>query len=151
MVAGLPGLDLTLRGPASSNAEGHIYWINGSGTLGALVRDATNNAPMALSNWHVWADGGDEGDDIIQPGHPTAGDHIEGVGKVLACGPLLTSLIEWEVPSPLAAALYSGAAAAALAGPIGDYRDPTRRGQDNTSVDPAELTEFEGEQREKVR
>lgn len=135
--------DPLIGGPASSNAEGHIYWFNGHGTLGLLVRDASSNAPMALSNWHVWADGGEEGDAIIQPGHPTAGDHIEGIGKVLACGPLLGSLIEWEAPSPLAAGLYAGAAAAAVAAALSDHRDPSRRGQDATPVPETTLTELE--------
>jgi len=132
--------DPLIGGPATSNAEGHIYWFNEGGTLGMLVRDAGDNAPMALSNWHVWADGGDEGDDIIQPGHPTAGDHLEALGKVAACGPLLTALIEWEAPSPLAGGLYGGAAAAAVAAAASDYRDPIRRGQDHTIPDPGERT-----------
>ena len=71
--------DPLVGGPATSNAEEHIFWFNGAGTLGLLVRDAGDNAPMALSNWHVWADGGDVGDRIIQPGRPTAGNHLEGL------------------------------------------------------------------------
>ncbi len=127
-------------GVASSNAEENILWFNGSGTLGVLARDADTNAPVALSNWHVWGDGGEAGDRIIQPGHPTTGDHLEAIGKVAACGPLITSLIEWTVPSPLALALYGGAAAAAIAAAASDYRDPTRRGQDHTLTDPGERT-----------
>ena len=130
-------------GVASSNSENHIAWFNGYGTLGILARDNATNAPLALSNWHVWGDGGEIGDQIIQPGHPTASDHIEAVGKVLACGPLITSLIEWEVPSPLTAGLYGAAAAAAIAAAASDYRDPTRRGQDNTFPDSDELTKKE--------
>lgn len=127
-------------GIATSNATGHTYWFNEAGTLGILARDNTDASAVALSNWHVWAQDGDEGDDIIQPGHPTAGDHLEGVTKVAACGPLITSVIEWEWPSPLATGLYAGAAAAAIAAALSDYRDPTRRGQDNTPTFPAELT-----------
>ncbi len=130
-------------GVASSNSEGHIYWFNGYGTLGVLARDNVSGDAVALSNWHVWGDGGEEGDQIIQPGHPTAGDHVEAIGKVIACGPLLTSLIEWEAPSPLTAGLYGGAAAAAIAAAASDYRDPTRRGQDNTLPDPGEITQRE--------
>jgi hypothetical protein len=130
-------------GVASSNAEGHIYWFNSYGTLGVLARDNVSGQAVALSNWHVWGDGGDTGDKIIQPGHPTAGDHVEAIGKVLACGPLLTSLIEWEVPSPLTVGLYGGAAAAAIAAAASDYRDPTRRGQDNTLPNPGEHTQRE--------
>jgi hypothetical protein len=130
-------------GVATSNSEGHLVWFNGFGTLGILARDNATNAPVALSNWHVWGDGGSAGDQIIQPGHPTAGDHVEAVGKVLACGPLVTSLIEWEAPDPIAAGLYAGAAAAAIAAACSDQRDPTRRGQDATPVGPGELTESE--------
>jgi hypothetical protein len=132
--------DPLVGGPATSNADEHIFWFNDGGTLGLLVRNAGDSAPMALSNWHVWADGGDEGDDIIQPGHPTAGDHLEALGKVAACGPLLTAIIEWEAPSPLAAGLYGGAATAAVAAAASDYRDPIRRGQDQTIPDPGERT-----------
>lgn len=135
--------DPLLGGVMTSNADGHIYWFNGAGTLGCLVRDAGDSTPMALSNWHVWADGGEEGDDIIQPGHPTAGDHVEGVVKVAACGPLVTSLLEWEAPDPLTIGLYGGAAAAAVAAAVSDVRDPTRRGQDKTPTDPGELTTSE--------
>ncbi|MCY1078765.1 hypothetical protein [Archangium lansingense] len=135
--------DPLLGGVATSNATGHIFWFNSSGTLGMLVRDETDGTPMALSNWHVWANGGDEGDDIIQPGHPTGGDHVEAIGKVAACGPLSTSLIEWEAPSPLTVGLYGGAAAAAVAAAASDVRDPSRRGQDQTPTNPGELTELE--------
>ncbi|MCC2318642.1 hypothetical protein [Cellulomonas chengniuliangii] len=127
-------------GVATSNSENHTVWFNGSGTLGVLARDNATGAAVALSNWHVWGDGGSEGDQIIQPGHPTGGDHIEGTGKVIACGPLITSLIEWEAPPPLAGGLYAGAAAAALAAAASDYRDPTRRGQDVTMPGPGALT-----------
>lgn len=130
-------------GVASGNSENHIAWFNGFGTLGILARDNTSGAPVALSNWHVWGDGGEEGDQIIQPGHPTTGDHIEAIGKVLACGPLVTSLIEWETPSPLTAGLYGGAAVAAVAAAASDYRDPNRCGQDNTPTNAGELTKRE--------
>ncbi|MFF7115473.1 hypothetical protein ACFY91_24625 [Streptomyces albogriseolus] len=120
-------------GVASSNAANHIAWFNGSGTLGLLARDATTGAAVGLSNWHVWGDGGETGDDIIQPGHPTGTDHLEAVGKIAACGVLAPSLIEWEVPSPLTVGLYGGGAAAlALAAALSDVRDPSRRGQDAT-------------------
>jgi len=130
-------------GVASSNSENHIAWFNGSGTLGVLARDNTNGQAVALSNWHVWGDGGEEGDQIIQPGHPTTGDHIEAIGKVAACGPFVGSLIEWEAPSPLTVGLYGGAAAAAIAAAASDYRDPTRRGQDKTMPNPGERTQRE--------
>jgi hypothetical protein len=132
--------DPLLGGVASSNIENHVIWFNGSGTLGVLATDNTTGKPVALSNWHVWAKNGEIGDRIIQPGHPTGDDHVQAVGKVLACGPLVTSVIEWEVPDPIAAGLYGGAAAAAVAAALSDYRDPTRRGQDATPTEPGERT-----------
>jgi len=130
-------------GIATSNAEGHIVWFNGAGTFGILGRDNATGSAVGLSNWHVWGDGGSTGDQIIQPGHPTGGDHAEAVGKVLACGPLVTSLIEWEAPDPIAAGLYGGAAALAVAAAASDYRDPTRRGQDATVPAPGSTTLWE--------
>jgi hypothetical protein len=127
-------------GWSTSNADNHIIWFNGWGTIGLLCTDNDTGDLMALSNWHVWADGGEEGDTIIQPGSPRAGDHVEGVTKVLACGPLFTSLLEWESPDPIALGLYGGAAAAALAAALSDYRDPSRRGQDATHPKPGEKT-----------
>ncbi len=130
-------------GWSTSNADNHTVWINSWGTIGILCTDNDSGDLMALSNWHVWADGGEEGDTIIQPGIPRAGDHVEGVTKVLACGPLITSLLEWETPDPIAAGLYGAAAAAAIAAAASDYRDPSRRGQDATIPDPSEKTIFE--------
>jgi hypothetical protein len=127
-------------GWSTSNADNHTIWFNGWGTIALLCTDNTNGDLMALSNWHVWADGGEEGNTIIQPGTPRAGDHVEGATKVLACGPLLTSLLEWESPDPIAAGLYGGAAAAAIAAALSDYRDPSRRGQDATIPLPGEKT-----------
>ncbi len=127
-------------GWSTSNADNHIIWFNGWGTIALLCTDNTNGDLMALSNWHVWADGGEEGNTIIQPGIPRAGDVVEGTTKVLACGPILTSLLEWESPDPLALGLYGGAAAAAIAASLSDYRDPSRRGQDATMPLPGEKT-----------
>ena len=42
-----------------------------------------------------------------------------------------------------AVAAVGGAAAAAVAAAASDYRDPTRRGQDNTATDPGEFTQQE--------
>ncbi|MFW9801795.1 MAG: hypothetical protein ACFFFC_04045 [Candidatus Thorarchaeota archaeon] len=130
--------DPLVGGVATSNAENNIVWFNGYGTLGTLC--FLNDSPMALSNWHVWADGGDKGDDIIQPGHPRGSEHLEGLAKVAFCGPLLGSLFEWEAPSPLTWGLYGGAAAAAIAAAASDEIDPMRRGQNATPTDPGELT-----------
>ncbi|MBK8920870.1 MAG: hypothetical protein IPM81_05085 [Saprospirales bacterium] len=55
-------------------------------------------------------------------------------------GPLVTSLLEWEAPSPLTAGLYGGAAAAAIAAAASDYRDPTRRGQTKPPINAGERT-----------
>ncbi len=132
--------DPLLGGVATGNAEGHILWWNGWGTLGILATKNTDGTAVALSNWHVWGDGGSEGDAITQPAHPSTADHFEAIGKVAACGPLLTSLIEWTAPSPLTAGLYAGAAGAAIAAALSDYRDPTRRGQDHTPTNPGEVT-----------
>lgn len=140
--------DPLMGGVSSSNSEQHIVWFNGHGTLGVLATDNATGAPVGLSNWHVWADGGDAGDQIIQPGTPSGGDHVEAIGKVLACGPLVTSLIEWESPDPIAAILYGGAAAAAVAAAFSDYKDPNRRGQEATVPPKGELTERERVQTE---
>ena len=122
--------------------SGHTFWWGGSGggTIGALCRDNATGDTMGLSNWHVWADGFEAGDNILQPATPEGGDYVEGTIKVAACGPLITSLIEWEWPDPVTGALYGGAAAAAVAAGLSDHRDPTRRGQDATPVVPGERT-----------
>lgn len=122
--------------------SGHTFWWGdtGGGTIGALCRDNATGDTMGLSNWHVWGDGFETGDNILQPSTPTAGGYVEGTVKVAACGPLVTSLIEWEWPDPLTGALYGGAAAAAVAAGLSDHRDPTRRGQDATAVIPGERT-----------
>jgi hypothetical protein len=130
--------DPLVGGVATSNAEQNIVWFNGAGTLGTLC--FKDDIPMALSNWHVWADGGDKGDDIIQPGHPRGREHLEGLGKVAFCGPLLGSLFEWEAPSPLTWGLYGGAAATAIAAAASDEVDPIRHGQEATPTDPGERT-----------
>ena len=130
--------DPLLGGVVTSNADGHLYWTNMAGTLGILVRDKNDGTLMALSNWHVWADGGEVGDDIIQPGTPTVGDHIEAITKLGTCGP-----IQLEGPSPVTSGVYGGAAAAAIAAAASDFRDPTRRGQDQTPTDLGELTNAE--------
>jgi hypothetical protein len=122
--------------------NGHAFWFasGGGGSLGVLCTDNATGDTMALSNWHVWADGFEEGDNILQPSTPSGGQYVEGTVKVLACGPLLTSLIEWDVPDPLTAGLYGGAAAATVAAMLSDHRDPTRRGQDATPTAPGEVT-----------
>lgn len=129
-------------GVASSNAAAHIFVGNSYGTLGVLCRDSEGRS-MALSNWHVWADGGDVGDNIIQPGHPTEGDHALSVFETLACGPVFGAVVNTNLPSPLTAGLYAGAAAVALAAAASDRIDPTRRGQEATPVPAGETTQFE--------
>jgi hypothetical protein len=129
-------------GATSANAAGHLWVWGGYGTLGMLGRDDEGRA-LAMSNWHVWADGGKEGDNIIQPGHPTTVDHVLSVFEVLACGPVLGAVVNTTVPSPLTLGLYGGAAAVALAAAASDRIDPTRRGQEATPVGADETTEME--------
>lgn len=126
-----------LRGGVSSSnleqRERTFFWsYGGRGTLGILCKDS-GNRPMALSNWHVWADeGAENGDRIVQPSTPEAGGYAEGIAKTILCGPILGSLLEGRIPSGLAAGLYGGAAAAAGLAALTDERDPFRRGQDAT-------------------
>lgn len=122
--------------------SGHTFWwgSTGGGTIGILGRDNATGDTMGLSNWHVWADEFEIGDDILQPSTPSGGGYVEGTIKVAACGPLVTSLIEWEWPDPVTAGLYGGAAAAAAAAALSDHRDPTRRGQDATPTAAGEKT-----------
>ena len=134
-------------GVASSNLEQMdrtFFWSEGSrGTLGILCRDSENR-PMALSNWHVWAaDGAQVGDRIVQPSTPTGAGYAEGVATTILCGPAVGSLLEGRLPSGLAAGLYAGAAAAALAAALSDEADPFRRGQDATPVAADTITHRE--------
>ena len=121
-----------------------FFWYqNGGGTLGILCRDQDNN-PMALSNWHVWAnDGAKIGDRIIQPRSPEGATYAEGISKVAACGPLLSTVIEGRVPSPISAGLYAGAAAAGILAGATDHKDPIRRGQELTNIDTDTFTHGE--------
>lgn len=128
--------DPLLGGVVSANLEQldrTFFWPKGSvGTLGILCQDSNGN-PMALSNWHVWADNGAKnGDRIVQPSRPTLGGYTEGVAKTIFCLPIIGSLLEGRLPSGLAAALYGGAAAAATLAALTDERDPFRRGEDAT-------------------
>ena len=134
-------------GVATTNLEKvnrTFFWSSGGpGTLGILCRDSNGDA-MALSNWHVWADQGAEvGDKIIQPQTPDGATYAESITKVGACGPFLSTVIEGRTPSPLAAGLYAGAAAAGILAAATDHKDPIRRGQEATHVDPATSTHSE--------
>jgi len=134
--------DPLVGGVATSNADSHIIFWNGFGTLGSVCFDATTGAAMALSNWHVWAEGGSQGNIIIQPGHPRSGDRVQAYFEAGFCGPA-GYIIEWEAPSAITTALYSGAAAAAIAAAASDKIDPTRKGQKNTPTNPGEITNKE--------
>lgn len=134
--------DPLVGGGATSNADNHIIFWNGFGTLGSVCFDATTGAAMALSNWHVWAEGGSQGNTIIQPGHPRTGDRVQAYFESGFCGPI-GYVIEWEAPSAITTALYGGAAAAALAAAASDKIDPTRKGQKNTPTNPGEITKKE--------
>jgi hypothetical protein len=134
--------DPLVGGVATSNADSHIIFWNGFGTLGSVCFDATTGAAMALSNWHVWAEGGSQGNIIIQPGHPRSGDRVQAYFEAGFCGPA-GYIIEWEAPSAITTALYGGAAAAAIAAAASDKIDPTRKGQKNTPTNPGEITKKE--------
>jgi len=139
--------DPLVGGVASANLEQinrTFFWSGvGTGTLGILCRDADGNA-MALSNWHVWADAGAKiGDRIIQPSTPEGGTYAESITKVGACGPLLSTVIEGRTPSPLSAGLYAGAAALTILAAATDHKDPIRRGQELTPVNPGTFTSAE--------
>lgn len=120
--------DPIVGGCATSNADSHIFFWNGYGTLGSICFDRASGQPMALSNWHVWADGGEKGDDIIQPGHPRTEDRVQAYFEAFFCGPI-ANLIEWEAPSALTSILYTSSAAAAVAAAASDEIDPSRKGQ----------------------
>lgn len=139
--------DPLLGGVASANSEKihrTFFWsYGGTGTLGVLCRDASGEA-MALSNWHVWAnEGAENGDLIIQPSTPEGGTYAESIFTVGACGPIFSSVVEGRAPSPLAAGLYAGAAAAGILAGATDHKDPIRRGQEQTSVDASTSTHAE--------
>lgn len=130
--------DPLLGGVPTANIEKinrTFFWsADAGGTLGILCRDANGDA-MALSNWHVWADQGAEvGDRIIQPPTPDGATYAEAITKVGACGPFTSTAIEGRTPSPLAAGLYAGAAAAGILAAATDHKDPVRRGQEMTNV-----------------
>lgn len=134
--------DPLVGGCASSNADSHVLFWNGYGTLGSICFDGTSGDAMALSNWHVWAEGGEQGDDIIQPGHPRTEDRVQAYFEAAFCGPA-ANLIEWEAPSALTSALYGGAAAAAAAAAASDVIDPSRKGQGKTAPGAGEMTDKE--------
>ncbi|MCI0390277.1 MAG: hypothetical protein MOB07_16125 [Acidobacteria bacterium] len=134
--------DPLVCGVASSNAAAHIFVGNSYGTLGMLCRDSEGRA-MGISNWHVWADGGEDGDNIIQPAHPIDVDHVLSVFETLACGSILGAVVNTNVPSPLSAGLLAGAAAVGVAAAASDHIDPTRRGQEATPVPAGVTTQFE--------
>ncbi|MCZ7663198.1 MAG: hypothetical protein M5U22_09865 [Thermoleophilia bacterium] len=106
----------------------------GFGTLGGICFDSATGEAMALSNAHVW--GMEAGRDVIQPWMPTE-EYLEAVVKLLACGPVISYLIEGVVPSPLTAGLAAGAAAAWVAAAASDGEDPSRWGQGETGAPPA--------------
>ena len=110
-----------------------------------LCYDAGDATPMALSNWHVWGDGGDEGERHHSARAPS--DWRPRRRRRQGCGLRVRSVTlsprMGRRQTPLTVGLYGGAAAAAVAAAASDYRDPTRRGQDNTPTDPGELTTSE--------
>ncbi len=137
---GSESYDPLVGGVQVANADNHMAFWGYYGTLGTLCWDAGNSTPLALSNWHVWANGSEQGDAIIQPGHPTAGDYAEAGAQLLFCGgPVVTHLVDWNAPSPLTDGLAAAAAAAWTAAALSDVADPIRRGQ--LATPPATATE----------
>lgn len=113
----------------------------GFGTLGGICFDSVTNDAMALSNAHVW--GLDTGKDVIQPWMPTE-EYLTAVVELLACGPVISHLIEGVVPSPLTVGLSAAAAGAWVAAAASDTEDPNRWGQRATGAPPAGArTDFE--------
>jgi hypothetical protein len=98
----------------------------GYGTLGGLCFDENTGEALALSNAHVW--GMDVGKDVIQPWMPVS-EYLEATIKLLACGPIISYILDTTVPSPLTAGLTAGAAAAYIASIASDMEDPSRWGQ----------------------
>ncbi len=132
--------DPLVGGVQVANADNHMAFWGYYGTLGTLCWDEADSTPLALSNWHVWAAGSEQGDTIIQPGHPTAGDYAEAGARLLFCGgPVITHLVDWNAPSPLTDGLAAGAAAAWTAAALSDVADPIRRGQ--LATPPADASE----------
>jgi hypothetical protein len=131
--------DPLVGGIASSNADAHMVFWNGYGTLGSICFDVDTGDPMALSNWHVWAETGSAGDDIIQPGHPRSEDRVEAYFETFLCGPV-ANLVESEAPSAITTALAGAAAGVTTIAACADKKDLSRRGQENTVPGPDELT-----------
>jgi hypothetical protein len=98
----------------------------GYGTLGGICFDAATGDAMAISNAHVW--GEDTGRDVIQPWMPVS-EYLEAGVKLLACGPVISYLVDWTAPSPLTGGLAAGAAAVGIAAIASDVEDPSRWGQ----------------------
>lgn len=145
---GKESYDPLVGGPSTANADNHDAFWGKYGTLSTLCWDASDSTPLALSNWHVWAEDGSHGDFIIQPGHPTAGDYAEAGALLLFCGgPVVAHLIDWSAPSPLTNGLAAAAAAAWTAAALSDVADPIRRGQ--LATPPASASEVT--QREHVK
>lgn len=112
----------------------------GYGTLGGICFDnATGNA-MAISNAHVW--GHETGRTVIQPWMPVD-EYVEASVKLIACGAVVSYLIDWTAPSPLTGILAAGAAGAWVAAAASDGPDPSRWGQQQTPVGDGVVTDAE--------
>jgi len=74
----------TRHDPIIGGVETRNVNIGGVGTLGAVVFNAANNSPLALSNHHVYVDsrpGDAVGDRVNQPGTTTTADTIGTVAR----------------------------------------------------------------------
>lgn len=105
----------------------------GYGTLGGICFDEATSDALALSNAHIWGD--TIGADVIQPWLP-AEEYLGAVVELLACGPVISYLVEGVVPSPLTGALTIAAAVAWAAFVALDEEDPNRWGQRTSGQPP---------------
>jgi hypothetical protein len=112
----------------------------GYGTLGGICFDSATGNAMAISNAHVW--GHETGRTVIQPWMPVD-EYVEAVIKLIACGPVISYLVDWTAPSPLTGILAAGAAGAWVAAVASDDPDPSRWGQDQTPVSGVASTTVE--------
>lgn len=116
----------------------------GYGTLGGICFDAVTGEKLAISNAHVL--GMESGKDVIQPWLP-ASEYLEATVKFLACGPVISYILDTTVPSPLTAILTIAAAGAWTAAIASDAEDPVRWGQRVGALPAAD----ERTQRERIR
>ncbi|MFQ8432659.1 hypothetical protein [Amaricoccus sp. W119] len=132
--------DPLLGGTSTAVLSDFLPFPTGYGTLGGICFDTGTGRAMALSNAHVW--GEETAREVIQPWMPVD-EYVEGVIKLLSCGPITSYLADTTPPSGLTAVLAAGAAGAWTAAAAADDADPSRWGQDETAVDGGTVTQAE--------